>query len=100
MCNLAKLAKKLYNYKERLRRVLMGWASGSDIADKIWKAVKPFIKDDERALKKVSKRIYEIFIENDADDWSYQFYEKGSLYETYLRLNEPKEYKELAKELL
>ena len=78
----------------------MGWASGSDIADKVWKAVKSFINKDERTYAEVSKRIYEIFEENDADDWSYQFYEKGSLYETYLRLNEPKEYKELSEELL
>lgn len=78
----------------------MGWASGSDMADKIWKAVKPFINKDERTYAEVSKRIYEIFEEHDADDWSYQFYEKGSLYETYLRLNEPKEYKELSEELL
>ena len=78
----------------------MGWASGSEIADKIWKAIKPFIKKDERTYAEVSKRIYEIFEENDSDDWSYQFYEKGSLYETYLRLNESEEYKELAEELL
>ena len=78
----------------------MGWASGSDIAEKVWKAVKPFINKDERTYAEVSKRIYEIFEEHDADDWSYQFYEKGSLYETYLRLNEPKEYKELSEELL
>ena len=78
----------------------MGWASGSDIADKVWKAVKSFINKDERTYAEVSKRIYEIFAENDADDWSCQFYEKGSLYETYLRLNEPKEYKELSEELL
>lgn len=78
----------------------MGWASGSDMADKIWKAVKSFINKDERTYAEVSKRIYEIFEEHDADDWSYQFYEKGSLYETYLRLNEPKEYKELSEELL
>ena len=78
----------------------MGWAEGSIVAEKVWKAVKPFIKKDERAYAEVSKRIYEIFEENDADDWSYQFYEKGSLYETYLRLNEPKEYKELSEDLL
>ena len=78
----------------------MGWAEGSTIAEKVWKAVKSFINKDERVYAEVSKRIYEIFEEHDADDWSYQFYEKGSLYETYLRLNEPKEYKELSEELL
>lgn len=78
----------------------MGWASGSEIADKIWKAVKSFINKDERTYAEVSKRIYEIFESRDADDWGYQFYEKGSLYETYLRLNEPEEYKELSEELL
>ena len=78
----------------------MGWSEGSTIADEVWKAVKSFINKDERTHAEVSKRIYEIFEENDADDWSYQFYEKGSLYETYLRLNEPKEYKELSEELI
>lgn len=78
----------------------MGWAEGSMVAEKVWKVVKPFINKDERTYAEVSKRIYEIFEEHDADDWSYQFYEKGSLYETYLRLNEPKEYKELLKDLL
>lgn len=77
----------------------MGWARGSAIADKIWKAVKSFIKDDERTYAEVSKRIYEIFEENDADDWGYQLTDKNSLYYTYMKLNEPKEYKELMKEL-
>ena len=76
----------------------MGWASGSDIANKIWEKIKPFISSDERALAEVSKRIYEIFEEYDADDWSYQLYEEESLYETYLRLNEPETYKELKDE--
>lgn len=69
----------------------MGWATGSEIADKIWKKIVSFIPSDERGLAEVSKRIYETFEEYDADDWSYQLQEEGSLYETYLRLNNPKE---------
>lgn len=77
----------------------MGWANGSEIANKVWEAIKPCISSDERMQAEVSKRIYEIFIDYDADDWSYWLQEKGSLFETYLRLNEPEEYKEYMKEM-
>ena len=76
----------------------MGWSNGSEIADKIWRGIKPFIPSDERALAEVSKRIYKIFEEYDADDWFYQLFEEDSLYETYLKLNKPKEYKDLKDE--
>ena len=74
----------------------MGWASGSEIADKIWKKIKIFIPPSSYGA--ITREIYEIFEEYDADDWSYQLYEDGSLYETYLRLNEPETYKELKDE--
>lgn len=77
----------------------MGWATGSEIANKVWEAIKPCIASDERMQAEVSKRIYEIFTDYDADDWSYWLQEKGSLFETYLRLNEPEEYKEYMKEM-
>lgn len=77
----------------------MGWATGSEIANKVWEAIKPCISSDERMQAEVSKRIYEIFTDYDADDWSYWLQEKGSLFETYLRLNEPEEYKEYMKEM-
>ena len=76
----------------------MGWATGSEIAERLWKELKPFIKS-ERASAEVSKRIYKIFEEYDADDWGYQLQYKDSLYYTYMKLNEPKEFKELMKEL-
>ena len=77
----------------------MGWASGSEIADKVWKKITPFISLDERSLAEASKRVYETFEEYDADDWGYQLTDKESLYYTYMKLNEPKEFKELMKEL-
>ena len=77
----------------------MGWATGSEIANKVWEVIKHFISSDERMQAEVSKRIYEIFTDYDADDWSYWLQEKGSLFETYLRLNEPEEYKEYMKEM-
>ena len=77
----------------------MGWANGSYVAEKVWKAVKSFIEKDERAYAEVSKRIYEIFEENDADDWSYQLLYKGSLYYTYMKLNKPEEFKKLMREM-
>ena len=76
----------------------MGWATGSVIAERLWKELKPFIKS-ERALAEVSKRIYKVFEEYDADDWGYQLTDKESLYYTYMKLNEPEEFKQLMKEL-
>ena len=76
----------------------MGWATGSEIAERLWKELKPFIKS-ERALAKTSKIIIDVFEEYDADDWGYQLQYKDSLYYTYMKLNEPKEFKELMKEL-
>lgn len=66
----------------------MGWASGCEIAEELWEKLKPFIPSDERGLAAVSKIIYDIFDNRDADDWgSYDF--KGSLFRTYAELNEP-----------
>ena len=66
----------------------MGWATGCEIAEELWEELKPFIPKDERGQAAVSKIIYEIFDNRDADDWSsYNF--EGSLFRTYAKLNEP-----------
>lgn len=77
----------------------MGWSEGSIIAEEVWNIIKPHIGKDERTLAEVSKRIYEIFESRDADDWGYQLEYKDSLYYTYMKLNEPKEFKELMREM-
>jgi hypothetical protein len=77
----------------------MGWAEGSIIAEEVWNIVKPYIGKDERTLAEVSKRIYEIFESRDADDWGYQLQYKNSLYYTYMKLNEPEEFKKLMREM-
>jgi hypothetical protein len=43
----------------------MGWASGSEIAESIWDAVKKSIPKKDQ--KKVAKKIIEIFENNDCD---------------------------------
>ena len=77
----------------------MGWAEGSVIAEEVWNIIKHYIGKDERTLAEASKRVYETFEEYDADDWGYQLTDKESLYYTYMKLNEPKEFKELMKEM-
>lgn len=77
----------------------MGWAEGSTVANEVWNILKPYIKKDERTLAEASKRIYEIFENRDADDWEYQLLYKGSLYYTYMKLNEPEEFKKLMREM-
>ena len=77
----------------------MGWSEGSIIAEELWNNLRPFINKDERTLQEVSKRIYEVFVARDADDWGYQLQYKNSLYYTYMKLNEPKEFKELMREM-
>ena len=67
----------------------MGWASGSYIAEKLWKELKPFIPKDERGQAAVSKIIYEIFADYDADDYEWK---EDSLEYTYYKLNKPKYY--------
>lgn len=77
----------------------MGWAEGSIVAEELWNALCPCINKDERTLAEVSKRIYEIFESRDADDWGYQLERKDSLYYTYMKLNEPEEFKKLMREM-
>ena len=75
----------------------MGWSTGSEIADKVWKRIKKFIPPSSYGA--VTKGICETFDEYDADDWSYQLQEDNSVYATYLRHNKPKKYKKLKDEL-
>ena len=64
----------------------MGWATGCEIAEEIWENVKVYV--DESKYKEVSKSLYETFCNMDVDDWrSYDF--EGSLFRTYVELNEP-----------
>ena len=77
----------------------MGWAEGSTVANEVWGILKPYINKDERTLAEASKRIYEIFENRDADDWGYQLQDKNSLYYTYMKLNEPEEFKSLMREM-
>lgn len=76
----------------------MGWNSGSEIAERVWKVAKKYIKAKD--YKAVSKKIYEIFEEYDADDWSYYLQEKDSLFYTYLKLNDPEQFEELQEEVI
>lgn len=77
----------------------MGWSKGSIIAEEVWSIIKPYIGKDERTLAEASKRVYEIFESRDADDWGYQLQYKNSLYYTYMKLNEPEEFKKLMREM-
>lgn len=70
----------------------MGWASGSYLAEAIWRKLK---FDNEETKKIFAKVIYEEFCNHDADDWDFV---KGSLYWTYLKFYEPEEFKEYTEE--
>ena len=69
----------------------MGWASGSRIAEELWKELKPYIEPEDYG--KVSKVIMDKFCEYDADDWEC-YPSEECLYYVYLKYNEPKELKE------
>lgn len=46
----------------------MGWCTGSNMANDIWNEVKGWIPFDKQ--KEVATKIYNIFANEDADDWS------------------------------
>lgn len=75
----------------------MGWSEGSEIAERVWKVIKKYIKAKD--YKVVSKKIYEIFEEYDADDWGYLLQEKDSIFYTYLKLNDFEQFEELHEEI-
>ena len=69
----------------------MGWASGSYLAETLWKQLKPYIAPEDYGA--VSKILIDRFCELDADDW--EIYPKyDCLYYVYLKYNEPKELEE------
>ena len=71
----------------------MGWASGSQLGEAIWYELKPMLNQEQQ--KQMSKFIYNLFCDYDADDWTW---EEGALeYDAY-KLNKPKEWKRLDKE--
>jgi putative lipoic acid-binding regulatory protein len=45
----------------------MGWASGSELADDVWKVVKKYIPKDKK--KEVAIKIVDLFQDYDADAW-------------------------------
>lgn len=71
----------------------MDWASGSYLAEAIWRKLK---FDNEETKKIFAKVIYEEFCNYDADDWDFV---KDSLYWTYLKFYKPEEFKEYTEEL-
>ena len=72
----------------------MGWCSGSEIAEQLWKKVEKYIPKDLKY--EVAKTIYDVFCDQDADCWTF---EPGSLaaiadpeeYEMYIRFGDEEE---------
>lgn len=46
----------------------MGWASGSGLGEEVWAVVRKYVPKGQR--KAVAARIYNLFCNQDADDWS------------------------------
>ena len=72
----------------------MGWASGSHLAEDVWKIIKKFIPEDQKQT--IAKKIYDKFCEGDADDWDFQ---KDNLYFNALQLEDPELFKECLEEM-
>lgn len=45
----------------------MGWASGSQLGEKVWDVVRGWVPPNQRQA--VATEIYELFEAEDADDW-------------------------------
>jgi hypothetical protein len=45
----------------------MGWASGSELADQVWRQVRKHVPENKR--KAVAQKIIRLFEHHDADDW-------------------------------
>ena len=58
----------------------MGWASGSYLCENIWKIVKDYIPEEH--LETVGADICKLFVDNDADDFSFT---KDSPFYWYLK---------------
>jgi hypothetical protein len=62
----------------------MGWASGSSLAENLWRGISPHIDIDQ--LQHVAQTIIDAFEDHDADDWDYE----GDLYQTAYPFGEGK----------
>ena len=67
----------------------MGWASGSYLAEEIWKEIKDILPNDKK--EQLAVKIYDAFCDADADDWEF---EEGNLYTTVLKKAYPEDYAE------
>lgn len=67
----------------------MGWSSGCELAEGIWKDLKGLIPQNQ--IHKTAVKIYDRFCDNDADDWEFK---KGNLYYTALKLKDPESFKQ------
>lgn len=45
----------------------MGWCSGTSLAIDVWNEIRKYIPDKDK--KKVAKKIYNLFCDQDADCW-------------------------------
>lgn len=68
----------------------MGWAAGSEVAEKLWMKIRPYIKEED--YKNITNIIVSTFEEYDADDWDI-VYAEDCLYYVYLKTNYPRELK-------
>jgi hypothetical protein len=50
----------------------MGWAKGSEMAVDIWEIVRDYIPTQKHRRRDCARRIYNIFCDEDADDWNSQ----------------------------
>lgn len=71
----------------------MGWASGSYMAEELWRKLRPVIRPEDYKL--ASKVLFETFNNNDADDWSFEDNNYDNLLFVYLKYNNANELKEI-----
>ena len=45
----------------------MGWAAGTELAEKVWQVVRPYIPEAER--ESIAFKVYDLFCDEDADAW-------------------------------
>ena len=67
----------------------MGWASGSYLAETLWKQLKRYIEPEDYGA--VSKILIDRFCELDADDWTMD--STDCLFYVYLKYNNSEELK-------
>ena len=47
--------------------IVLGWSGGSYLAEDVWNLIRQFVPAEVR--KKTAKKIYDLFVDQDADDW-------------------------------